>query len=812
MGLRIQKTLPELLRGQFSVSTSPLIRISDTSKFPAISLKLVSNPFSNFRISFADFISIVNSEIAIVSKVSFSSTNSLFFICELTASRSPWMNMLCLCLLLGYALGIPLTSSYPLPHGVFHIVFMHREPPLLFPSFVPPYNISEQHSENILCSRDKHDQSFRNSMYSPMRTLYHDLMNDLDRSIGSVEQMDQEYNEIMEHKGEDPWVHFIPRPKTLLTEPKIEVNTSMTEPNKEANMTHTTEIGGNPRLLGNHTKGIPDRINGNSSVSLKTNVNDNTTTAAKMNGTNSYEHNIAVKDTIEAKTSFSLLGSKKIELVKRVRRHFNESKLETETNTTNAEQLNGSLDTIPNPLNMSLVKQNEIQWNGRTSTQGTLQTDNQTREIVNFTSTVEKMIELIDKQLENKTQALLKRMKRVMEIKDNYMKDNIGSYVKYNVTKNNGSNLTEPAVESTLTKENSKENDTNNPPDTTENLTKENDTNNPPDTTENLTKENDTNNPPDTTENLTKENDTNNPPDTTKNESKTIETTRELEPVATLANTTTLGEHYTNTTQTIPLDSNANNQTKSPSLKALSTIQTEPKPVLSTRLFVENVTNEGSIKIDSTEQNTGVNNGIIPGGHTVDTNSLSRTIIPTELNVDTHSPLEILVKTADNEYDDNENEHHLRNVLDSNPDEMTRSMRTRDEDQVTSGDLMTALVIPVFLVVLMGSILYAMHNMSLYVINYIGESNTDRTNQDSHELRTLIVNSPANQNTNTSSSNENNDDTNNPLTQSTPPATETINLLTLSTRPASESTNPHTEGTTESTPLATDTNNLETNP
>uniref|UniRef100_A0A8D9F556 Uncharacterized protein n=1 Tax=Cacopsylla melanoneura TaxID=428564 RepID=A0A8D9F556_9HEMI len=625
------------------------------------------------------------------------------------------MKMLYFCLLLGYyALGIPIISSYPLPQGVVHVFFMHRQQPQIFQSYMPPYNISEPNFANSLYPRDNSEPNIGNSLYSnlhnpvfnplpPMGKLYHDMMSYLDRSMGSIADLDREYNKAMTHKVEDPWVHFITRTKSVLTEPNKKANTTMIE----SNTTHTTEIDWNATVLGNHTNGNTDRSYGNMDVTLtphvtnttnmtyfvtdtlqkddgmnKDKVKVNTTMVAKLNGSKCFDdlaEHITVNDTI----GFPVFN-KTIQLVRRARRHSNTSRLELVATKMSAEKLNGS--TTTNPLNMLLGSQSQTLWNDMNQTRDNQQTDNQTKEIVSFTSTVEKMIDLIDKQLENQTQALLKRMKRVMEIKDDLLKDNIGGYVKYVAKTNTESNGTKQAVHSTLPNDDNMFNKT---------------------------------------------------LDTTGNETKTTDTTTgALQTMATLANATPI-EPLANTTVTISPASNDNDQNNLTSLPApleyRTTVQTDSKPV-------ENSTNEQLMKLEPTCTFSVLS--MLPQAASVfsgntDGNSSDKH------NSDINTPSRTLAKTTEIEEEDENGQS--RNILDYVPDEnnmMDKSRRPKDDDEVTNADLMTALVIPVFLVVLMGSILYAMHNMSQYVINYMGESNIDSTNQDNQELTTLIVTNP----------------------------------------------------------------------
>lgn len=188
-----------------------------------------------------------------------------------------------------------------------------------------------------------------------MRSFYQQFFNFLHDSLSFGD-----YDTIENYSVEDPWVHFIDKGNTS---------------SAVANKTEAVRVHLNPTTV------APDA----SSHSL----NDTSVTVKIEN--NSTDGNKTLHGMNENKTNTE--GEHRI---KRIRREF---KISTRASDVEHEQSNATNATL-------------------TATNETVPLVNFSKETLDddFTTSVEKMIAFIDKQLENKTQAILKRIKRVGDL------------------------------------------------------------------------------------------------------------------------------------------------------------------------------------------------------------------------------------------------------------------------------------------------------------------------------------------------------------------------------------------------------------
>lgn len=195
-----------------------------------------------------------------------------------------------------------------------------------------------------------------------MRSFYQQFFNFLHDSLSFGD-----YDTIENYGVEDPWVHFIDKGNTS----KLNATSAV------ANKTEAVRVHLNPTTV------APD-------ASSHCQSGNDTSVTVKIEN-NSTDGNKTLHGMNENKTNTE--GEHRI---KRIRREF---KISTRASDVEHEQSNATNATL-------------------TATNETVPLVNFSKETLDddFTTSVEKMIAFIDEQLENKTQAILKRIKRVGDL------------------------------------------------------------------------------------------------------------------------------------------------------------------------------------------------------------------------------------------------------------------------------------------------------------------------------------------------------------------------------------------------------------
>lgn len=226
-----------------------------------------------------------------------------------------------------------------------------------------------------------HEPSKRNNLddnLPPLRTLCRNLYHDLKNYLNIT----SEPNDKVKRKVEDPWVHFINR-----TEASDDTGNE-TRKNSTVYVNTLLNSTDNAHVNSSH---VGTEVTKNEVVHVDANrtVNSTGLRRAKIGGTD-----VEIGDLAPNTTGLPVFNATLEHRIKRIRRHFN---------TTNTDNSGSTL----NKMGQNVVDETTKDFD----------TSLEINEVDSFATTVEKMLAILNKQLENKTQALLKRIKRVTEIK-----------------------------------------------------------------------------------------------------------------------------------------------------------------------------------------------------------------------------------------------------------------------------------------------------------------------------------------------------------------------------------------------------------
>ncbi|KAI5746375.1 hypothetical protein M8J77_002962 [Diaphorina citri] len=589
-----------------------------------------------------------------------------------------WKHKMKLYIVLCFVIGT--STSYPMPQSVVE-VFMHHEPSKRnnLDDNIPPLR--------TLC-----------------RNLYHDLKNYLN--------ITSEPNDKVKRKVEDPWVHFINR-----TEASDDTGNE-TRKNSTVYVNTLLNSTDNAHVNSSHV-GTEVTMNEVVHVDANRTVNSTGLRLAKIGGTDVEIGDLSAPNT----TGLPVFNATLEHRIKRIKRHFN---------TTNTDNSGSTL----NKMGQNVVDETTKDFD----------TFLEINEVDSFATTVEKMLAILNKQLENKTQALLKRIKRVTEIKHT-VSDAAANVTSLSDAATNLSTLSD--VSSNVATLSDVSTNKSSLPDVTSLRPSVNDT-----TNHGITISDEAHNShviSDVTLNISKVNDEvgeENAKIDDKREAKyplsdpgnemsvnnplTVENKPEQQtdslPQNIISTEAIEIDHSTHPdsgklTPPVPLPEPNTTQTEVistslPHVSTNSTIQSEPV-----------VSHDNSESLINRSESTGVESlhpKVLKETDTVNSTESKRL---DDDNKHLESSVAPVTQSKEQEYqDENEKksqESQLRNIVDVVPDTGLGSFRTNEENIVANGDVMTALVIPIFLVILMGTLLYAMHNMSRYFIQRTQHRQTD---------------------------------------------------------------------------------------